>query len=87
MRTIYLRKEDDNSVRKILLDMAYLSNHKKIRFPKYKMEDGLYLLAKQKGTDSVEKYFLTKDKIKKEDADFYFFDFPFKAVEVENYSD
>ena len=87
MRTIYLRKEEGSTLRKVLLDMAFLSSHKKIRFPQYKFEEGLYFLCKPKGSDRVEKYFLTKDKIVSQDRDFYYFAFPFKAVQVEDYSD
>ena len=65
-----------------MLDMAYLAKHKKIRMPKWLYEDGLYFYYINKnGTD---KYFLTKDKIKKEDEYHYFFDFPFKANQVED---
>jgi len=87
MRTIYLRKEEGSTFRKVLLDMAYLSSHKKIRFPQYKFEEGLYLLCKQKGSETVEKYFLTKDKVVSQDKDFFYFAFPFKATQVEDYSD
>lgn len=87
MRTIYLRKETDNITRRILLDMAYLATHKKIRMRKELFEDGLYLLYKPKvGSTEIDKYFLTKDKIKKEDSFHYFFDFPFKPQQVENIS-
>ena len=86
MRTIYLRKEDKNGIRKVLLDMPYLSSHKIIRFPKYQFEDGLYLLTKPKKAKDIEKYKLTKDKINKEDDNFYYFKFPFKADEVEDYA-
>jgi hypothetical protein len=67
--------------------MAYLSSNKKIRLPLYKFEEGLYLLFKEKGSEEVVKYFLTKDKIKNQDKDFYYFAFPFKATQVEDYSD
>ena len=86
MRTIYLRKDDKNGIRKVLLDMPYLSSHKIIRFPKYQFEDGLYLLNKPAKAKVIEKYSLTKDKIKKEDDNFYYFKFPFKADEVEDYA-
>ena len=86
MRTIYLRKDDKYGIRKVLLDMPYLSSHKIIRFPKYQFEDGLYLLNKPGKAKEVKKYNLTKDKINKEDDNFYYFKFPFKADEVENYA-
>ena len=86
MRTIYLRKENGNELRKVLLDMPYLVTHKKIRFPKYCFEDGLYLLNKTKNSNNIEKYYLTKDSVVKEDNDFYYFKFPFKAEEVEAYA-
>ena len=85
MKPIYARKESNNITRKIMLDMAYLAKHKKIRMPKWLYEDGLYFYYINKnGTD---KYFLTKDKIKKEDEYHYFFDFPFKAKQVEDAED
>lgn len=86
MRTIYLRKKDKNGDRKVLLDMPYLITHKMIRFPKYQFEEGLYLPNKQKMAKDVGRYDLTKDKIKKEDKEFYYFKFPFKADEVEDYA-
>jgi len=86
MRTIYLRKDDKYGIRKVLLDMPYLSSHKIIRFPKYQFEDGLYLLNKPGKSKEVQKYNLTKDKINKEDDNFYYFKFPFKADEVEDYA-
>ncbi len=85
MRIVYLRKDFDTYSRKISLDMAYLVTHKKIRMRKELFEDGLYLPFKPERNDSkIEKYFLTKDKVKKEDVDHYFFDFPFKENQVEN---
>ena len=84
MRTIYLRKDYNSHIRKVLIDMAYLVSHKKIRLPKYYFEDGLYLPHISKNENEIEKYFLTKDKIISETQDHYFFDFPFKADEVEN---
>ncbi len=88
MRTIYLRKEYDNNIRKILIDMAYLVTHKKIRLPKTYYEDSLYLLFHpDKNSNQVEKYFLTKDKIISEDANHFFFKFPFKPEQVESASD
>ena len=87
MRTIYLRKDYDHNIRKVLLDMAYLATHKKIRLRKILFEDGLYLLYKEhKSNEQIEKFYLTKDKIKSEDTDHYFFDFPFKAEQAEGVS-
>jgi len=86
MRTIYLRKETNDGFRKVLLDMAFLASHKIIRFPQYLFEEGLYFSFKSKGSDNIEKYYLTKDKIVKQDQNFYFFKFPFKGDEVEEYS-
>lgn len=84
MRTIYLRKEDKDITRKVLLDMAYLVSNKKIRLPRYQLEDGLYLLFMPdlKDKSKIEKFFLTKEKIISEDQYHYFFKFPFKADQV-----
>ncbi len=87
MRTIYLRKENGNNIRKVLLDMPYLVTHKIIRLPKYYFEDGLYILNKLKNSNNPGKYYLTEDKVIKEDENFYYFKFPFKTEEVENYAD
>ena len=86
MSTYYLRVEDKNQTRKILIDMSYLAKHKVIRLPKYYYEEGLYLpYNDEKSNDSsVKKYELTKDKIFKEDDNFFYFKFPFKPEEVEN---
>jgi len=85
MRTIYLRKEDRNVTRKILVDMAYLATHKKIRLLKYYFEDGLYFPFKNLDKNGeVDKYFLKKDKIIKEGENHFYFDFPFKAEQVED---
>lgn len=85
MRIVYLRKDLKDFSRKISLDMAYLVTHKKIRLRKQLFEDGLYLLfRKDKNSTAPEKYFLSKDKVKKEDNDHYFFDFPFKQDQVED---
>ncbi|GBD89054.1 hypothetical protein BMS3Abin03_02998 [bacterium BMS3Abin03] len=85
MSTFYLRIEDKAKTRKILIDMAYLAKHNIIRLPKYYFEDGLYLPYKGNSysESSVEKYELTKDKIIKEDENFYYFKFPFKHEQVE----
>jgi len=83
MRTIYLKVNRNGLIRKVGIDMAFLSSHKKIRLPKYYFEEGLYLSYKKNLKESsVEEYYLTKDKIKKEDTDFYYFDFPFKVEQV-----
>jgi hypothetical protein len=66
-----------------MLDMAWLSSHKQIRLPKYYMEEGNYLPIKSNSKNEIEKYFLTKDKLIKEDDKHYFFKFPFKPEEVE----
>lgn len=80
---IYLKVSKNSIVRKIALDMAFLASHKKIRFPKYYFEEGLYLTYKKKINETaVDEYYLTKDKIKKEDLDFFYFDFPFKMEQV-----
>ena len=85
MRTIYLRKEIGDNIRKILIDMAYLASHKQIRLPKIYFEDGIYLPYLNNG--QIEKYPLTKDKINKEDEYHYFFTFPFSPEQVENLAD
>jgi hypothetical protein len=83
MRTIYLKVTRNGLIRKVAVDMAYLSAHNKIRLPKYYFEEGLFLSYKKSLKDtSIEEYYLTKDKIKKEDNDFYYFDFPFKVEQV-----
>lgn len=85
MRTIYLRVEKNGLIRKIAIDMAYLAKHNIIRLPKYYFEEGLYLLYKDVKDNSIkEDYFLTKDKVFKEDNDFYYFKFPFKMEQVFN---
>ena len=84
MSTYYLRVDENSRTRKILIDMAYLANHKVIRLPKYYFEDVLYLpiISKDNDNSSVQKYELTKDKIIKEDEDFFYFKFPFKHHQV-----
>ena len=85
MRTIYLRKDYKDYTRKILLDMAYIASHKKIRLPKIYFEENLYFPFISEGNNNQsQKYFLTKDKIISEDTNHYFFDFPFKANQVED---
>lgn len=88
MRTIYLHKEDQNITRKVLLDMAYLVAHKKIRLPRYQFEDDLYMvyLPDTKNNSKTEKYFLSKDKIISKDQTHLYFKFPFKADQVTNTS-
>lgn len=86
MRTAYLRKQLKDHTRKIMLDMAYLVTHNKIRLPKIYFEDGLFLPFKN-GDNQIENYLLTKDKIQKEDSDFYYFSFPFKHEQVETAAD
>jgi hypothetical protein len=83
MRTIYLKVNRNGMIRKVSIDMAFLSSHNKIRLPKYYFEDGLYLSYRKNPNESfVEDYYLKKDKIKNEDKDFYYFDFPFKVEQV-----
>ncbi len=85
MRTIYLRKEYNGNIRKVLIDMAYLVTHNKIRLPKTYYEDSLYLpFHRDKDNNQPDKYFLTKDKIISEDADHYYFKFPFKPEQIED---
>jgi len=69
-----------------MLDMAYLVSNKKIRLPKYYMEDGLYLPYYPDKNDKVktEKLFLTKENAKNEDNDFYYYDFKLKPEQVED---
>ena len=87
MRTIYLRVNRNGLIRKISIDMAFLASHKKIRLPKYYFEEGLYISYKNDLNDtSVQEYYLTKDKVKKEDGDFYYFNFPFKLEQVFDFS-
>ncbi|MEO8232511.1 MAG: hypothetical protein ABI638_09520 [Ignavibacteriota bacterium] len=83
MRTIYLKVNRNGLIRKISVDMAFLASHKKIRLPRYYFEEGLYLSFKNnRKNNTSEDYYLTKDKIKKEDKDFFYFDFPFKDEQV-----
>jgi hypothetical protein len=78
MKPVYALIDANNITRKILLDMAYLAEHKQIRFFKYLYEDGLYLLysGDKKNPEKIEKFFLTRDKIKKEDENYLFFELP-----------
>jgi hypothetical protein len=86
MKTLYIRKEDRDFTRKVLMDMAFISSHKKLRLLKYLYEDGMYIpyYKDVKDRSEVDKYYLGRDKIKSEDNDFYFFDFPFKPLQVED---
>ncbi len=85
MRPVYLRNESNGITRKIMLDMAFLSSHKKIRLPKWLFEENLYFLFKNKDNE-IEKYFLSKEKVFKEDENHFFFNFPFKENQVEDVS-
>ena len=78
MKPVYALIDANNITRKILLDMAYLAEHKQIRFFKYLYEEGLYLLysGDKKDPEKIEKYFLTRDKIKKEDENYLFLELP-----------
>ena len=82
MRQLYLRSESHNSLRKVMIDMAYLASHRQIRLPKVYFEEGIYLPYFNK--DEIDKYNLTKDKIIKEDENHYFFKFPFATEKVED---
>jgi hypothetical protein len=86
MRTLYLRKEDGPLTRKVILDMAYIATNRKIRMLKYLFEDGMYLpfFKNRKQKSDPDRHYLTRDKIIKEDKDFYYFKFPFKAEQVED---
>jgi hypothetical protein len=83
MRTIYLRIEKNHIIRKIAIDMAFLAKHNIIRLPKYYYEDGLFFPYKDLNNNSFTKnYILSKDKIFKEDINFYYYKFPFKMKQV-----
>lgn len=84
MRPIYLYIDKYGITRKVAIDLAYLFPHKQIRLPKWQYEDGLYLIYLPNPNDNskAEKYFLTKDKIIKEDNDFYYFNFPFRYEQL-----
>jgi len=83
MGIYYLRVNKNNNTRKVAIDMAYLAKHKTIRLPKYYLEEGLYLpFINKNENNKVEEYYLSKDKITKEDKDFYYFKFPFKHYQV-----
>lgn len=83
MRTIYLYVNRNGFLRKVAVDMAYLFSHKQIRLPQYYFEDGLFFnFNDPKKSNNIESYFLTRDKIVKEDKDFFYFSFPFKLNQV-----
>lgn len=82
MRPVYLRKESNNITRKIMIDMAYLVSHKKIRLPKYYFEDNLYFYYKN--SSSIDKFYISKDKIIKEDENHFYFDFPLKEKQLDD---
>lgn len=86
MRTIYLYIEKDGLLRKVAIDMAYFSTYKKIRLLKFYFEEGLYLkyLKDAKDKQSLDNFYLSKDKIIKEDSDFYYFKIPFKVNQILN---
>jgi hypothetical protein len=86
MKPIYARTENNHGPRKIMLDMAFIVTNKMIRLPKYYMEDGLYFpyYPDKKDRSKIEKFYLDKEKAKKEDKDFYYFEFPLKAEQVED---
>ncbi len=87
MRTIYLKVKQNGFFRKISVDMAFLAAHKIIRLPKYYFEEGLFLSHKNNSEgSSIEEYYLTRDKIKNEDNDFYYFKLPFKIEEITDIS-
>ena len=79
MKSVYALKDAKNITRKIMLDMAYLAEHNQIRFFKYLYEDGLYFLFSddKKNPGKKEKYFLSRDKVKKEDRNYLFFNLPY----------
>lgn len=83
MRPIYLIKDHNSFQRKIMLDMAWLASHKQIRLFKTYFEDGLYIPYRVNNDQKIDKYYLTRDKIIREDEHHYFFDFPFSADQVE----
>ena len=70
MSTIYIHKDDSGLTRKILIDQPFLVTNKKIRIPKYQFEEGMYIPV------TSGNYELTRDRIFKEDTDYYYFQFP-----------
>lgn len=85
MKPIYARTEK-NGVRKVMLDMAFIVTNRMIRLPKYYMEDGLYFpyYPDKKDKNKIEKFYLDKVKAKKEDNNFYYYDFKLKPEQVED---
>lgn len=82
---LYLRVNRTGIVRKVLVDMAFLLTHRIIRLPKYYCEEGLYFLYKNEKSESLtEEYYLTKDKIIKEDKTYFYFNFPIKLEQIVN---
>lgn len=82
---LYLRVNRTGIVRKVLVDMAFLLTHRIIRLPKYYFEEGLYFLYKNEKSESLtEEYYLTKDKIIKEDKTYFYFNFPIKLEQIVN---
>lgn len=88
MRATYLRVNKNGLTRKVAIDLAFLAKHGKIRFPKYLYEEGLYLpfIKNPKENNILEQYFLSKDKILKEDQNFYYFNFPFKPEQYQEFA-
>ena len=86
MRTIYFYVEKNGILRKVSIDMAYLKVHKKIRLLKFYFEEGLYFLYLRNPDDktSIDKYYLSKEKVIYEDKDHFFFKFPFIFNQVLN---
>lgn len=84
MRPIYIYVDKYGIIRKVAVDTAYLFPHKQIRLPKWQYEDGLYLLYLPEISEKskIAKYFLSKDKILREDKNFYYFAFPFTYEQV-----
>lgn len=84
MRPIYFYIDKYGITRKVALDLPYLFAHKEIRLPKWQFEDGLYLryYPDLKDQSKIEKYFITKDKIIREDKNFYYFKFPFRYEQL-----
>ena len=82
MHKIYLYVEKNKQIRKVAIDQAYLFAHKKIRLLKDYFEEGLFILHST-GKNKFDRYFLTKDKIDREDEHHYYFSFPFGYDQVE----
>lgn len=88
MSPVYLQKDSNGQIRKVMLDMAYLVSHKTIRLPKYLYEDELFIsyFKDPKSKKESDKYFLTNEKIVNKDNNFYYFNFPFKDEQIIKYS-